>query len=163
MPKKINQSELVFRRYHKNDFEKLSEINNAFARHMNKEKLKKENFDLDKFYQTERKLLKENSADKDNNYFVCSCKEEFVGFILCNLDDEDVAKGYIQELFVQKSFRRLGIATRLILEATQWIKENKGTEIEINAFTNDKEAIRLYKKVGFTKEKYHLVTLKKKI
>jgi len=73
-----------------------------------------------------------------------------VGFIWAHLIQYGFFKyGTIDELFVKKEFRRRGIGSALLGEAIKKLQNFKPRLILVGTEKTNKEAIRLYKKVGF--------------
>lgn len=55
-------------------------------------------------------------------------------------------------LSVDRDHRGRGIGTRLLEQLFEWAPAHGITRIEIEAFANNPEAVRLYERVGFTRE-----------
>ena len=118
---------------------------------------------LTKLIQDERQY--DNSIDKDfvvNNYFKNIIKDEN-NILLC-YEEDNIIKGYIylkpvnndsqncyliDGLYVDIEYRNKGIATKLIENALNVIKETDVTVIDINVMANNSVAISLYKRFGF--------------
>lgn len=112
--------------------------------------------------QDERKYDK--SIDENfvvNNYFINMINDEN---ILLMYKEEDKPVGYIfakkidvnyliDGLYVDADFRTKGIATRLIKEVIKEINLLGNFQIYINVLKENKIAVTLYKKLGFTIEK----------
>ena len=110
----------------------------------------------------------------DENFIV---KDYFLNMIngeniLLLYKDEDIPKGYIfakkindyyliDGLYVDTSFRNMGIAKRLIKEIIKEIHSFGNYKIYINVLKENKIALELYKIIGFsiieeTDSKYHM-------
>jgi len=152
-----------FNFYSKSDFENLLKIVIEFRQHLKREKKKLSVSDKEKVEKEERKFLKANSTDKNYRFYVCQYKNDIVGFTWFGKQDADKTKGFIGELYVRPGHRKNGIATKLLYEAKKWIKENNCIEIEINVFTTDQNAINLYEKLGYKRQKHYAVTYKKRL
>ena len=76
--------------------------------------------------------------------------------IFYNLDDKRFADGesscYLSNIFVHPKFRRKGVATRLVNEMTDIAKSKGFSRIMLGVYTENENALRLYKKLGFTEE-----------
>lgn len=55
-------------------------------------------------------------------------------------------------VFVDPNFRRKGVAELLLKNAINYLKEKGFLRIELSVFSDNKSAIKLYKKLGFVKE-----------
>ena len=118
---------------------------------------------LTKLIQDERQY--DNSIDKDfvvNNYFkniiknennILLCYEEdniIKGYIYLKPVNNDSQKGYlIDGLYVDIKYRNNGIATKLIENALNVIKDINVAVVDINVMANNNVAINLYKHFGF--------------
>lgn len=118
---------------------------------------------LTKLIQDERQY--DNSIDKDfvvNNYFKNIIKNEN-NILLC-YEEDNIIKGYIylkpvnndsqncyliDGLYVDNEYRNKGIATKLIENALNVIKETNAAVVDINVMANNSVAISLYKRFGF--------------
>ena len=123
---------------------------------------------LTKLIQDERQY--DNSIDKDfvvNNYFKNTIKNEN-NILLC-YEEDNIIKGYIylkpvnndnqngyliDGLYVDIAYRNNGIATKLIDNALNIIKDVDF--IDINVMSQNIDAINLYKKFGFNEFKISL-------
>jgi len=61
----------------------------------------------------------------------------------------DRRRGFIQDVFTSHSHRRRGIARRLVSDLLDWLSEEAVTTVELTVASNNTEAIRLWKSVGF--------------
>lgn len=59
-------------------------------------------------------------------------------------------RGYISNLYVEKKHRKKGIAKELIDSLILWFKEKGVKEMTLEIYSDNKVAIDLYKKIGFT-------------
>jgi len=75
---------------------------------------------------------------------------QIVGFVWAHFIQYGFFKyGTIDELFVKKEFRGKGIGTALLKKVIQKLENLKVKIIVVDTDKDNKEAIRLYKKVGF--------------
>jgi len=58
-------------------------------------------------------------------------------------------KGYISNLYIDKTHRRKGIGKKLILRILKWFKENNVPHISLEIHVNNKAAQTIYHKLGF--------------
>ena len=97
-----------------------------------------------------------------NNYFKNIIKNEN-NILLC-YEEDNIIKGYIylkpvnndsqncyliDGLYVDNEYRNKGIATKLIENALNVIKETNVAVVDINVMANNSVAISLYKRFGF--------------
>lgn len=87
-------------------------------------------------------------AINDKNYltFVAKFNEEIIGFIITQISDEI----NIDSLVVDKHYRNLGIATKLIEEVETQAKKLKVCTISLEVNYKNITAFLLYEKLGFT-------------
>lgn len=98
-------------------------------------------------YQT---LLINNN--NNTHAFVCEENNKIVGYIYCYVNNESI--GILDALYIEKEYRGLGIATKLIELAINWLKDEKLVKlIEISVMDKNELAKKLYKKLGFQKFK----------
>jgi len=64
--------------------------------------------------------------------------------------------GYIDDIFVNKKFKRKGIGSYLIKEFIKFLKHKKIKKCKLGVNIKNKKAIKLYKKLGFKKESYEM-------
>lgn len=57
--------------------------------------------------------------------------------------------GYINELFVEKKFRKRGISRRLVEKCLEWFKKQKIGFVSLSVFAQNKDAVEVYKRFGF--------------
>ncbi len=95
-------------------------------------------------------------ADANAGLFVAQVKERLVGLICCFLrETPDIPilvprkYVYIENLVVDKNYRRQGIGMALLQKAHAWAIENRINEIELNVWQFNDAAIRLYEKLGY--------------
>ena len=105
------------------------------------------------------------SRDK-NGFFVAYVNNKIAGFIFCDKNwysyFENRRVGEIHELVILPEFRRMGIATALIIKAMEYMKRDV---VELWVGEKNYPAINLYRKLGFQmKEKYNIwIRMVKKI
>ena len=139
--------------YQSKHFESLFKIYVEFDFIINPQKRQKKDFDIEKYNQEERGYLKENTSDKYYRFYLCILKQEVIGFTWFGQSDDNRNEGFIQELYVKPKYRKRGIATKLLLEGFKWIKAKSCPLVEIIVPTEQKNAIKLYNKMGFIKQK----------
>ena len=77
-------------------------------------------------------------------------------FLFTNLDDKDLADGkntcYICNFFVHPKFRGMGVGTEIMEHIFDVAKKNGFKQMTIGVDEKNEKNVRLYKKLGFTKE-----------
>ena len=92
-----------------------------------------------------------NYIEDPTKYFeVCEDNNNIVGYIYCILNG-DIAK--IDALFIEESYRKKGIATKLIENFINYAKENNIKTITINVLDNNIKAKNLYLKYFMSNKK----------
>ena len=96
-----------------------------------------------------------NLIDKDNNQlFIAVYNNEIVGYayvrIITTSDSSDIyIAASISGIYVKESFRKQGIATKLINEAKKWCINKGVSYLKLNVLEGNRIALNLYKKLGF--------------
>ncbi|MBU0977507.1 MAG: GNAT family N-acetyltransferase [Nanoarchaeota archaeon] len=97
------------------------------------------------------KELKEDFEDviqsKRKTIFVATLNKELIGYLFGSYSNSRMGK--IDFLFVTQNFRKQGIATSLIKKFNAVLKSKQIKKVELEANIRNKEAITLYKKLGF--------------
>ncbi|CAH8515840.1 unnamed protein product [Schistosoma rodhaini] len=78
-----------------------------------------------------------------------------VGTIVCKMEThlENVRRGYIAMLAVEKNHRRIGIGSRLVQLAIELMIQDRCDEIVLEAEVDNKAALSLYEQLGFYRDK----------
>jgi ribosomal protein S18 acetylase RimI-like enzyme len=72
-----------------------------------------------------------------------------VGLAWCQIDDSNATRAHLFQMWVQPSFRRLGIARELLKSAISWATNLKAREIVVSVPCHQSAAVRLYTSAGF--------------
>lgn len=82
-------------------------------------------------------------------------EERCVGAIVCKLDihRQNVRRGYIAMLAVDKDYRKLKIGTTLVQKAIQAMLEDNADEVVLETEITNRPALRLYENLGFVRDK----------
>lgn len=118
-----------------------------------------ENFNGDLTYEANRSIENMESFINDESAYVIGAfdEEKLVGFIwaykkMFNKKE----KIHVNHLYVNGEYRRRGIATELLKSVIDYAKKNNITDIELIATVSNKNAINLYKKLGFEIERLNM-------
>jgi len=83
---------------------------------------------------------------------VAEKKKKIIGFIWSTFINYGTSKfGYIEELFVKKEFRNKGIGTTLVKNIMKKMKKLKIAALFVTTEKENREAIKLYRNLGFKK------------
>ena len=101
----------------------------------------------------EMRLSIQNIVDTNKLLLVAEEEGKIIGFLSANKGFANRIKhsAYIV-IGILKDYRGKKIGTRLFEELFQWAASNKITRLELTVMTNNENAIRLYKKMGFKVE-----------
>ncbi len=87
--------------------------------------------------------------------FLVEADNKTVAYINCKIHRSFWTKrGYIDDIFVKKEFRKKGYGTRLMNEFSDFLRKKRIKEIELSVNPKNLCAIHLYKELGFGKIKY---------
>lgn len=96
-----------------------------------------------------------NVIKNEENILLCYEENNIIkGYIYLKQIINNNKKGYlIDGLYVEELYRNKGIASKLIEKALNITKDNGIEVLEINVMSQNKKAIKLYKKYGFNEFK----------
>lgn len=99
-----------------------------------------------------------NVIKNEDNILLCYEENEIIkGYIYLKLIDNDNQKCYlIDGLYVDNEYRNNGIATKLIENALNEIKNTNVDVVDINVMAHNNVAINLYKHFGFNEFRINL-------
>ncbi|MBE2227238.1 MAG: GNAT family N-acetyltransferase [Ignavibacteria bacterium] len=103
---------------------------------------------------SEAKRIKRFKEAAGKIYLVAEAKNEIAGFIsFDNWDTRRTQHTGLFSVFLKKNWRSVGIGGLLIKSMLNWGKTNPvNRKISLAVFSTNKNAIALYKKLGFKKE-----------
>lgn len=103
---------------------------------------------------SEAKRIKRFKDAPGKIYLVAEMRNEIAGFIsFDNWDTRRTAHTGLFSIFLKKKFRGTGIGRLLINSMLNWGKHNPvNKKISLAVFSTNKNAIALYKKLGFRRE-----------
>lgn len=99
-----------------------------------------------------------NVIKDDNNILLCYEEDNLVvGYVFLKQVICDDVKGYlIDGLFVEKEYRNRGIATKLLKESLNIVKDKDICFVDVGAMVENKTSLNLYKSLGFKEFKINL-------
>jgi peptide alpha-N-acetyltransferase len=71
----------------------------------------------------------------------------------CDFSKRGKKRGYIAMLAVDPSYRKMGIATRLVELSCKGVKEMDGEEVVLETEVGNAGSLGLYKSLGFIRDK----------
>ncbi len=117
---------------------------------------------LDKLYQIEEQCFEEEAFSKrqiaylltDYNTIslIAKTNSDIAGFIIAQIEIEnETVYGHIITVNVPPSYRRKGVATRLLQEIEAMLKQKSIPEIRLEVREDNNTAIKLYQKLNYQK------------
>jgi len=108
------------------------------------------------------KFVKEGLAQERSLLLVAKSNNKIVGFAYATLFREyplEVSEPFaaVNDLYVLPDFRGRGIGRKLLNECLNRIKEKGFSAVMLNVLSEDKAAIKLYEKLGFSIFTYGMV------
>ena len=88
-----------------------------------------------------------------------SPKGSYVGFCICSAGADDY--GEIESIFVQPEYRFLGIGTRFMKRALEWMAQMSVTEYRIGVCEGNEQSFRFYERFGFYLRRHLLIRKEK--
>lgn len=92
--------------------------------------------------------------EKNNVLYVAKVENKIVGYIYCKIDSIENGptiklEALIDGLYVDKNYRKQGIATELMNNVKEWAKEKGVKYLFLNVLEENKNAMSLYYKNNF--------------
>jgi len=133
------------------DFEEVKRLKRDFVDYERKNGYHGENINLEWSKKNMPSRLGKDLRSKKVVYFVAEEKKKLIGYSLGVIEKASAffinrKIGHIANLFVEKEYRRKGIAKKLIDETIKWFRKNKIKWIKIITFSKNKTAQKIYKK-----------------
>ena len=147
----IGLSKMSILKLKENDFQDYRRLMNLFANEFEDKKSYAENPPPDKYVE---KML----SDENLIFLVEKRSESIVGGLVAytlNKFEQQRSEVYIYDLAVDSSFRRQGIATKLINALKPIAREKGAWVIFVQADCGDEPAIKLYESLGKKEEVLH--------
>lgn len=105
------------------------------------------------------KLLKQTVQSKKNRVLLAKTSDRrTIGFSIFSIRSDYVEgankspTGYLEGIFVEPDFRKMGIAKQFLCIGESWCKENACTQIGSDTWLTNKESREFHKKLGFWEE-----------
>ncbi len=88
--------------------------------------------------------------DHNTRALIATVNGDIAGFVIAQIEvEENTEYGHIVTINVAPSFRRKGIATRMLLEIESFLKQRSVTEIRLEVREDNNPALKLYQKLGY--------------
>lgn len=101
--------------------------------------------------------VRERLSKEDNGVFVSETDGVVNGYVFCDILTEGCGMTlYVDDLCVDPSARRQGIASKLMDRAKEYAKEKNCRMIMLNVWEFNESALDFYEKYGFTTRTRHL-------
>jgi len=101
-----------------------------------------------------KEYVQENIRADDARVLLVEVEGDPVGYCLTRIQSTIpifiVEKiGFINDLFVRKEFRGMGLSSQLKNETIKWLKKKGITHVSVAVFADNEHARKIYKKWGF--------------
>ncbi len=109
-------------------------------------------------FETEFEYCKQILEKDDQTAFLVNEKGEYIAFAYLSLRNDFVEGAtsypiaYLEGIYVKESYRKTGIASKLIQQAEQWAKENGSSQLASDVEIDNEQSIRFHNKSGFQEE-----------
>ncbi|MBQ5838136.1 MAG: GNAT family N-acetyltransferase [Clostridia bacterium] len=101
--------------------------------------------------------VKERLSKSDNGVFVAEKEGSVVGYVFCDVIREGTVNTlYIDDLCVDPSARKMGIARMLMDKAKEYAKEKNCAYLMLNVWEFNENAVRFYENYGFETRTRHM-------
>lgn len=101
--------------------------------------------------------VKERLSKSDNGVFVAEKEGSVVGYVFCDVIREGAVNTlYIDDLCVDPSARKMGIARILMDKAKEYAKEKNCAYLMLNVWEFNENAVRFYENYGFETRTRHM-------
>lgn len=101
--------------------------------------------------------VKERLSKSDNGVFVAEKEGSVVGYVFCYVIREGAVNTlYIDDLCVDPSARKMGIARILMDKAKEYAKEKNCAYLMLNVWEFNENAVRFYENYGFETRTRHM-------
>jgi ribosomal protein S18 acetylase RimI-like enzyme len=139
------------------DLEQIQELNRKLIESdTNHDKL----LNLDWSYRQGKKFLKKRINGGKFVCFVAKSGKTIVGYIAGSVKKTEswrpVKRAELEEMFIEKSYRRKGVGSRLVKEFMKWSRSKAVDRAVVIVYAPNKKGIGFYKKMKFEEDKISL-------
>lgn len=109
-------------------------------------------------FETEFEYCKQILEKDDQTAFLAIENSEYIAFAYLSLRNDFVEGAtsypiaYLEGIYVKESYRKTGIASKLIQRSEQWAEENGSTQLASDVELNNEQSIQFHKRSGFKEE-----------
>ncbi len=109
-------------------------------------------------YETELEYCKQILERNDQTAFLVNEKGEYIAFAYLSLRNDFVEGAtsypiaYLEGIYVKESYRKTGIASKLIQQSEQWAEQSGSSQLASDVEINNEQSIQFHKKSGFMEE-----------
>lgn len=137
--------EIIYKKYNDSNIESFIEMGQKLWKDIERNELVellKQTINSDKYYI----LLAKNSDNQNVGFSIFSIRTDYVEGSINSLT------GYLEGIFVEKGYRKMGIAKEFLRLGEGWCKEKGCSQIGSDTWLTDQESRNFHKKVGFWEE-----------
>ena len=139
------KEKITFKEFEKTDFASLLEMSLKLWTDIDESKLE-ELLRQTTDSQKTKILIAKNLAKKDVGFSIFSIRTDYVE------GADKSPTGYLEGIFVEHEYRKMGIAKEFIQHGEAWCKENGCTQLGSDTWLTDNKSREFHKKVGFWEE-----------
>ncbi len=109
-------------------------------------------------YETEFEYCKQILEKDDQTAFLAIENSEYIAFAYLSLRNDFVEGAtsypiaYLEGIYVKESYRKTGIASKLIQRSEQWAEQSGSTQLASDVELNNEQSIQFHKRSGFKEE-----------
>jgi len=110
-----------------------------------------------------RELISKLISDENAALFVAEYKGQTIGLVHVSIRESPTISvmverryAYVEDLVVAKEFRRHGIGQALMNKAQRWATQKKVSQLELNVWDFNEEAITFFKGLGYTMARHQM-------
>ena len=105
-----------------------------------------------------KKIMKKRIAGKNSTVLVAVNNRDIIGHICASIKNRspcyEIRKNaFIDEVVVNKKYRRKGVCKKLTQELFKWFRSKNAAFVELHVNSKNKIGISMWKQVGFTEKK----------
>lgn len=140
-----SKEKITFKEFEKTDFASLLEMSLKLWIDFDESKLEELLRQTTESQKT-KILIAKNLTKKDVGFSIFSIRTDYVE------GADKSPTGYLEGIFVEPEYRKIGIAKEFIQHGEQWCKENGCTQLGSDTWLTDNESREFHKKIGFWEE-----------
>ncbi|MEP1307620.1 MAG: aminoglycoside 6'-N-acetyltransferase [Balneola sp.] len=109
-------------------------------------------------FETEFEYCKQILEKDDQTAFLAIENSEYIAFAYLSLRNDFVEGAtsypiaYLEGIYVKESYRKTGIASKLIQRSEQWAEQSGSSQLASDVELNNEQSIQFHKRSGFKEE-----------